>query len=146
MKLHWGKGITIFIISFMGFIGFMVYKATTTHSDLVATDYYQQEIDFQTQIDAAKNTAALAEKPIFSLQEDAIILTLPNTENTPIEGTVTFYRNENAQLDIIEKLQLTEDRQIFSTQSMIPGVYHVKMHWIQNNTPYFFETQITLPL
>lgn len=146
MKLHWGNGITIFIISFMGFIGFMVYKATTTHSDLVATDYYQQEIDFQAQINATKNTIALTKKPKFSLEKNEIILTLPTGETNNLKGTVTFYRNENAQLDIIENLQLTEGKQGFSTESMIPGVYNVKMHWTNHSTPYFFETQITLPL
>ena len=43
--MNWGKGITIFMIAFMAFIGSMVYYAFTKNADLVQEDYYENVYD-----------------------------------------------------------------------------------------------------
>ena len=44
--MNWGKGITIFMLAFIGFIGSMVYYAFTKNADLVRDDYYENELAF----------------------------------------------------------------------------------------------------
>ena len=54
-SLNWGKSILAVYIGFVLLMVFMVYIASRQDFDLVAKDYYQQEIAYQTKIDANKN-------------------------------------------------------------------------------------------
>lgn len=42
--MSWGKGIVIVFILFVGGIGVMVYKSMSKNVDLVATNYYENEL------------------------------------------------------------------------------------------------------
>ena len=57
IKLNWGFGIIVAFVSFIGFILFFVITMSSDKKysyDLVATDYYNQELKFQNKIDGLK--------------------------------------------------------------------------------------------
>ena len=59
MKLSWGTGILLAILAFVGFIMyFFVITLVDKQYDheLVTENYYAQELDFQKDIDAQKQT------------------------------------------------------------------------------------------
>ena len=60
MKFTIGHAITIVFISFTVYILSFVYRSFTNEVDLVAEDYYAQEIAYQDRIDHIANAKHLA--------------------------------------------------------------------------------------
>jgi len=56
--MNWGKGITIVMVAFIGFIITLVTILMSNKIDLVSEDYYQKEIKFEDEIASAKNWKA----------------------------------------------------------------------------------------
>mgnify|MGYP000509856137 FL=1 len=62
MKINWGTGIVIVIAAFISFIMYFVITMSTNNKysyDLVTDNYYQQELQYQKQIEAEKNAKNL---------------------------------------------------------------------------------------
>lgn len=74
--MNWGKGIAIFIISFMIFIGTFVYRAFQVKVPLVAENYYQQEISFQEKINGRTALNQLGELE-FRQEGNSAVFKLP---------------------------------------------------------------------
>ena len=55
MKLSWANSIILSFVLFMAFIGYLVHGTFQQNIDLVAEDYYQQEVAFQNVIDKSNN-------------------------------------------------------------------------------------------
>ena len=82
MKINWGTGLVIGMVLFMGFIMFFVITMTTDDKyshDLVAEDYYKQEMQLQETIDAATNEAQLETPVTGSKTEAGYELQFPET-------------------------------------------------------------------
>lgn len=64
-KFTWGHGIIVAIISFMAFIvGLVVYfTSTMKNSELITDNYYQEELMFQSVIDAKNRAEKLTQNP-----------------------------------------------------------------------------------
>ncbi|MGB1317661.1 MAG: FixH family protein, partial [Flavobacteriales bacterium] len=60
--MNWGWGISIFYGSFVVFMLGMVTLAFQQDFDLVADDYYEQEIAYQGRIDQMNNAAEDSQK------------------------------------------------------------------------------------
>ena len=64
MKFNWGTGIVITIIAFIAFIMYFVITMSTDNAyshDLVTDKYYQEELNYQEEINAEKNAKKLSE-------------------------------------------------------------------------------------
>ena len=87
MRIHWGVGIVIAFIAFIGFILFFVIRMSTDTNyrhDLVTTDYYSKELTYQQHIDAAKNVQKLKEKIQIERVNDGITIYFPsNLDSLP---------------------------------------------------------------
>ncbi|MCR9172747.1 MAG: FixH family protein [bacterium] len=95
--MNWGKGITIALIMFIGFIVSLGVILMQQNVDLVAEDYYQQEIDYETQISAESNAKKLDEQPSFAQDETYFIVNIPEGEFTNM--TVELSRPNNSDKD-----------------------------------------------
>jgi hypothetical protein len=60
--MNWGKGITIFMVAFMAFIGSMVYYAFTKNADLVEEDYYENELNYDKNKESKSNYDVMEEE------------------------------------------------------------------------------------
>lgn len=96
--MNWGKGITIALIAFIGFIVSLGVILMKQNVDLVAEDYYQQEIDYETQIKAESNAKKLDEKPTFSQDDNYFIVNIPDGKFTKI--TLDLSRPNNSDKDM----------------------------------------------
>jgi len=63
MKLNWGTGIAIFIGLFIITMVGMVFKAGQQSHELVTTDYYAKELDFQHLLEKEKLTSTIGIGP-----------------------------------------------------------------------------------
>ncbi len=124
----------------------VVWYAMTLDVNLVADDYYQQELAYEEQITRLKNVAGLAEKPTFTFSADRqlIILSFPDTM-APERGVVTLYRPSDFTQDRKFKLNLDKDNQQgFGTASLKPGLWKAKVRWEEKGKSYFQEFVIVI--
>lgn len=54
LNWNWGKGIVMVYVLFVAGMLYLVFQSKQQKLDLVVDDYYQQELKFQGQIDAAQ--------------------------------------------------------------------------------------------
>ena len=133
--------IAIVFVVFLSFIISMVAYTAFLDTDLVAEDYYQQEVNYQETIDAKKNGAALKSKIV--IQQDKNLLSIHFPEGISFKGmngTVHFYHPKNAKYDVEEPLALTNNNsQNFNKENLQKGNYTIKMKWENNGKRYHIE-------
>jgi hypothetical protein len=144
--MNWGKGIAIFIAAFMVFILSMVYRASQTETDLYAPDYYEQEISYQTKIDALANGNPFAEFINLENKEGSIYFSFPDILSANYTGTVKFYRPDNAKLDRSFPLELNENgMQYLDGKEFVPGGYSVSFIWHTQGQDFQVDKNLYIP-
>lgn len=145
-KLSWGHGVILALGSFIAFILFMVFGFThgQQNSELVSNNYYEDELAYQTVIDAKKNAENLSEIPNYQQLESGIKIIFPTTV-IPENNSVNFelYRTDDANLDVKKELTLDASHAIFIPKNIIAkGSYTLKVKWTQNKKPYQVDYDI----
>jgi len=91
--MNWGIKITILYIGFVILISSLVFISATNKSELVAKDYYAQELKYQDRIDALNNEKHLQISIEHEIRPNAIILTYSQSEtNKTFSGEILFFR------------------------------------------------------
>jgi hypothetical protein len=57
--MNWGRSLILVFVLFAAFMGYLVYRASGTHFDLVSKDYYRDELRYQDKIDGFRNAASM---------------------------------------------------------------------------------------
>lgn len=141
--MNWGYKIALFFVAFVSFMLFMLYKCIQQDFDLVAPDYYAQELVYQKQIDQQNNVLELSQKPTWELQQDHFVLTFPNQLK---EGQIRFFRPSDDQLDFTEALDLdAQQQQQISLNKFQKGIYKVQLSWSDQRKDYYIEKPILIP-
>ena len=144
--MNWGWKITIVLIIYMTGIVAVVSYTMTLDVNLVADDYYQQELAYEEQITRLKNTQALENKPSFQKSADGklIVLTFPE-DIIPEKGHIVLYRPSDFTKDRKFKLELNEDRQQgFVSESLQSGLWKAKVFWQEEEKAFFQEFVIVI--
>lgn len=143
MKFNWGTGIAIAIIAFMLFILFMVFKASNTSTDLYAEDYYEQELDYESRIQAIRNSKGMENNIEITVEDKFILIVLSDEiKLDAIEGQVHFYRPDDARFDQHFPLKKGLKTQRIPREELAIGNYQVKLIWTMNDVPYYLEKSI----
>jgi hypothetical protein len=144
MTIKWNWGTKIFLV-YSGFVVFMlvfVFLCTRQQFDLVAPDYYAQELKYQDVIDGKNNANLLAKGISLSASNDTILVHLP-VEELRGGGEIYFYRPDNASLDF--KMKFVNNAIIaIPTSKLAKGTYNVKATWTNDSKPYFHELTYTV--
>lgn len=145
-KFNWGTGIVLAFVLFIGFILYFVIKTstdTTYEYDLVAEDYYKDELEYQNQIDKIENTKKLKEKVLFDTTEEGVLITFP-TELTPkdIKGLVSLYRPSNQILDREIPLSLSKHSLLIPKKVLVGGRWDIFIDWSYKDTKYLNKKSI----
>ena len=142
----WPLGIIItFALFFIGMATVVVIAAT--HRDhLVSSNYYEQELKFQSQID----DAARAQASGANLRHDAaagqVIISLPAAQLAQkLSGTVTLYRPSEPKLDREFLLEPKADgQQTINVSKLAPGPWRLRVKWSAGGEKYFLEAKIVV--
>lgn len=146
MKLNWGTGIVLAFIAFIAFIMFFVIKMTSNDKydhDLVTEDYYQQELEFQNDIEKQKNAKELKENIYWKKTEKGILIQFPadlDIEN--ISGKVFLYRPSNKQLDFETPISLSTHNLLIPDKRLLDGRWNIIIDWQYNQKSYLFKNEI----
>lgn len=146
LKFSWGTGIIITFIVFMTITLSTVIYMMNQDVNLVADDYYDQEIKYQQQIDRIERTNKLEKENIISYNGTMVIIELPsNLKQENVKGEIHFYRPSDSADDL--KIPLTVDSlgaQIIPVTALAKGLWTVKINWTYSGMEYFNEKRIIL--
>jgi hypothetical protein len=139
MKLNVGNWIIVAFILFAGFIGTLVTVCVRQDIDLVSKDYYQEELQYQDQIQRINNTSGLVIKPVFRMVDQELQVEF-NQWNTIENGELKLFCPSNPQMDR-NFLIVPSDQQVqsFGVKMLQKGMYRAKLMWKMNGKEFYLE-------
>ena len=142
--MNWGKWIVVSFVLFAMFIGTLVVFCVRQDSPLVSQQYYQEELDYQNQIERIENANALAESPEITIVNDSLRITyirFSEMEN----GKIKLFRPSDPRLDRqYDLLNSTQESQAFSIGDLQKGLYKARLLWEQDGKEFYIEKTIVI--
>ena len=144
----WPVAIIAYFALFIAFIvGFTVY-AIKQRTDLVGSDYYDQEVRFQQQLDRLNRTEGVRQQVsiTYDAGQHSVLVALPATQaREQISGRIQFYRPSDAALD--QNLELTfnpDGSHRVDARRLQPGLWKIRVQWTIAGQQYFFEQALVI--
>jgi hypothetical protein len=143
--MNWGKSIVLAFVLFAAFIGVLVTVCVRQEISLVSKNYYQEELDFQAQMDRKRNTEALIDRPEIQVGEDrSLKITFAGFSQLE-KGRLSLYSPGDATQDKIFLLQPTSaPDQVFPIGKLKKGKYIARMTWTMHDKEFYYETTLYL--
>lgn len=142
-KFSWGVGITIVYTTFaLATLSFVAY-AFSQKVELVADNYYKQEMQYQQRINESSAALALDTPVRWNLSDDRenIILTFPAAAT----ATVILYRPSNSALDKTFTLSAGSDGTArIPIKAIASGFWRMKIQWNIGDKKMYNEFSLTL--
>jgi len=116
--------------------------------DLVTSDYYEQEMRYQDQLDRAHRAASLQAPAAIGYNESAkrITVSLPPAHlGANLKGWIQLYRPSAAGLD--QKLPLNLDSsgsQAIDASQLTSGLWHVRVSWNANGADFYCDEKLVV--
>lgn len=142
----WPFGIiAAFGLFFIGMASVVVIAATH-REHLVNANYYEQEIQFQDQINARTRARNAGATLSFSAANAQLAVQVPAKQLAQdLSGTVTFYRANTPELDHNAPLKPDHSGlQTFDLSKLATGPWRVRVAWAASSENYFMEEKITV--
>ncbi len=147
MKINWGTGIFLAFLAFIAFILYFVVVATTSEKarhDLVTEYYYEEELDFQNEIDAIHNAMALDDKIVLKPSAEGLLLEFPATwDQNASDGRITGYRPSNKSLDFEIPIALEGNKMLIPSRRLPEGRWDISIRWHSNGMEFLQKERIT---
>lgn len=139
MKISWGTGIWAFYGLFVLMILAMVGMSIVQKIDLVADDYYEQELRYQGRIDKIAHAKQLVTPLKWEVAETGITIQYP-ADMKGISGQIHFYCPSDNRKDFKIKVQPNQSGiQFIPTQKTPSGRYKIQIDWQANDVAYWNE-------
>lgn len=141
--MNFGKGITIFIICFVGFILTLVFMTFQHDVPLVADDYYKQEIEYQKTIDGQRELNKKGEL-IFLQQDKTINIQFP-FKGREVKGSITWICFNNQHNDFTSEIEVDEDGvMMVNLPDSINGSFKMKSEFTVDGNKYFDQQEMEI--
>lgn len=142
--MSWGTKIFMLYGGFVALIAFLVVSSMRQNVDLVAEDYYQQELQYQNRIDQTDAAMKSGFSPAIVVNDSHVNIVFPDTvRSIGITGEVVFYRPDNKALDYSEKIILDNTGKMSIARSKFSaGMYQTKVKWMSAGQDYYYESTI----
>ena len=143
--MNWGyKIIGVFAVFVTGII-FLVVSSFSQNIDLVTTDYYEEELKYQTTIDATTRANALSAKLKCSVSNDTLLIEFPaEMKNIAVTADVWLYFIADKKKDIKKTTEIFNGEILLPLTSTNKGLHDVKISWLAAGEQYYFEQKIFL--
>ena len=139
--------IAFFTIAIIG-CGTFITFCSRHPADLVASDYYEQEVRYQGQIDrlqhAQQPTASAA--VTYDPTTKVISISLPKqAAQTKPSGSIQLYRPSATDLDRQIKLAIDDSGvQKVDASSLLPGLWKVRVSWTVEQEEFYLDQKIVI--
>ena len=137
--MNWGNRIVLAFVLFAAFIGYMVVRAFQEDFDLVAEDYYAQEINYEDKMVKLAN-AKNSEQQISIKQETEYVLV--EFSDQTVSGTIEFYHPSKELFDKTYKINLKDGSQQIAKEDLVPGNYRININWNAEGKDFLQESKI----
>lgn len=145
MKISWGTKIAALYIGFVLMIITLVAAATMTKTDLVADNYYQQEIGFQKRIDATKAALELYQPASLTESTNNIDISFPAVfKGQDLKAKVHFYAAANSSADKNFDVETTDAQWQVSKSKLAHAAYEVQISWQSGGKDYYQSLPLNL--
>jgi hypothetical protein len=143
--MNWGKGIVLVFIGFALFIGVLVAVCMKQEINLVSSDYYQQELDYQQQIDRIENASTLRERPSIRVASDSLSLNYKDL-SLVTKGVLKLTRASSSRNDVSFLIDGNEisDKIRFPLSGLPHGRYKGTFTWVMNGKEYYIDQPVDL--
>ena len=143
----WPITIIVFFFVFVsGLVSFIVFAATQ-HVDLVRSDYYEEEIRFQDQLDRLNRTHQMAPqvKVVCDPHQHSLTVYLPPAQALEASGHIHLYRPSDARLDQEFPLRLSRDgSQRLDTEQLRSGLWKVRVEWAVAGQEFYYDAAVMI--
>lgn len=121
----------------------LVYKCTQQKVDLVAENYYEQEVKFQGQYNSMINSNQV-ENTVVTQKEGSIYrINMPEKfKDKAVTGSVIFFRPDNSKLDFNLALKPINGQQEIVLSNLKKGAWKVKINWNSESVSYYQEDKL----
>lgn len=117
-------------------------------TDLVATDYYEQELQYQDKLDSMQRVEELAGKASVTYNTNAEMIEIqlpPEQAASNPEGVIYLYRPSQARLDQHLPLQVTAaGEQRLDARVLAPGRWDVRVQWKAQGKEFFLNEKLNI--
>ncbi|MDY3316738.1 FixH family protein [Riemerella anatipestifer] len=139
-KFTWAHGVVAALGSFVLFILYLIFVFShgQQNSELVSNNYYEDELAYQSVIDAKKNASTIENTPQYQQTPNGIYITFPsenNNQNTRIK--FILYRIDDQRLDVKKEMTLDANNSFLIPKNiLVPGGYILKLMWTKDSKNY----------
>src|SRR6266567_3920664 len=144
----WPWGIILAFVLFIAGTVSLVVLACSQKMDLVSSDYYEQEIKFQNQLDQLGRGRALNSDAfvIYEPATQSIRIALPIAHiRDGVAGSIQLYRPSAAGLD--RQIKLDPDptgSQRVAANMLLPGLWKVRVCWTSGEKEYRIDQSVVI--
>lgn len=142
--MNWGYRIAIFYIGFVAIIITLVVLSSRQVFYLEDDDYYHQELQYQTRIDAVNRSKALPEGVSFEVVRsveagDNLVVRFPEMPAS-IQGNLQLYRPSSAAWDQHHQFSLeSADSIVWPMAELEVGFWRARLDWESDGIAYYDE-------
>jgi nitrogen fixation protein FixH len=138
-NFHWGHGITIFYIIFVGIVVTALIASFSVDHSLVVDDYYATDIAYQSRYDKVKNSK---QSQMLQISKDisAQAATIQIKTDKAVKGSAQWYRPSDKSADFV--VQLKGKETTISTEKLLKGKWILKVEWTIEGKTSYSEEQI----
>lgn len=144
MKFNWGTGIVLAFVAFISFIMYFVIRMNMedrADHELVSKDYYKQELAYQEEIDAEKNSIRFNAQLKVTKSAEGLVITFPEDfDYKKTTGKVSLYRPSNRRLDFNFPISLSNAHLLIPDSSLVGGRWDIAIEW-QNKGKSFLHKE-----
>ena len=146
--MNWGTKIAIAFVIFGIIMGVMITISFNQEINLVAEDYYKQEIEYESQIEKIRNTNALENKPemVYITGSNALVVKFPAELRDSFQsGEIHFFRPSDYKMDKKVRIELDSNgTQSLDLKVLEKGLWQAKMTWRDGAKEFYEERKIVI--
>lgn len=142
--MNWGYRVAVLYVGFALLIGFLVVRSLNEEIDLVTPDYYERELQYDSQKAATERNLALSNPAAIWCDANGIRLELPaGFDPSEISGTIQLFRPSDKNYDFTVGIDSKQGLiQKVVREKLVPGMYRVKAEFVYQSESYFLEKQV----
>jgi hypothetical protein len=135
-RLNWGHKLALAYIGFVAFMVGLVVLAFQQKFDLVAEDYYDQEIAYQNRINQMDKAREKSYVVAFAQNGDQMAVTFPTVASAV---KLHFFRPSDEKLDLKQEAARVDSVLTFPMNTLTAGKYLTKVEWQSDGETYYQE-------
>ena len=144
--MNWGYKIMIVIFAFIAIMVGMVVVASQQKNEMVETNYYDAEINYQSMINAAKNLNAITSDSLIKQNKNSVLLQIPISLVTGFQkGQISLLKSDNEHQD--KKIVFSPDVNgcfMIDKSTLSAGSYKASIEFTSQSIKYYREQNIIL--